>query len=69
VIEDDIDLFVCEMAHFNAEQIAPYLKKCRAKIVAFTHVYPLGKYNDIEEMKGKYSFDIITPSDGDVLEI
>jgi ribonuclease Z len=66
---DDLDLFVCEIAHFTAEQIAPYLAKCRAKTVAFTHVYPLDKYNDIEGMKGRYGFVILTPCDGDVVEI
>ena len=69
VTEEEIDLFVCEMAHFTAEQISPYLEKCRAKRLAFTHVYPLDKYNDIEAMKGKYCFDIFTPNDGDVMEI
>jgi mRNA degradation ribonuclease J1/J2 len=69
VIQEEIDLFVCEMAHFTAEQISPYLAKCRAKTVAFTHVYPIDKYNDIEGMKGKYPFKIITPRDGDKIEI
>ena len=69
VTEEDIDLFVCEMAHFTKEQIDPYLQKCRAKKVAFTHVYPLDKYNDIEGMKGKYRFDILTPDDGASIEI
>ena len=69
IIEEDIDLFVCEMAHFTKDQIDPYLQKCRAKTVAFTHVFPLDKYDDIETMKGQYGFDILTPSDGDVIEI
>ena len=69
VNEVETDLFVCEMAHFNADQIEPYLEKCRAKTVAFTHVYPIGKYNDIDAMKGRYPFEIITPNDGDAIEI
>lgn len=69
IIEEELDLFVCEMAHFTAEQITPYLQKCRAKKVAFTHVFPLEKYGDIEGMKGKYSFEILTPNDGDSVEI
>ena len=69
VIEEDIDLFVCEMAHFTKDQLSPYLDKCRAKTVAFTHVYPLDKYGDIEGMKGHYSFEILTPNDGDSMEI
>ena len=69
IIEEDIDLFVCEMAHFTKDHIAPYLEKCRAKTVAFTHVFPLDKYDDIEGMKGHYSFKIWTPNDGDFIEI
>ena len=69
VIEEDIDLFVCEMAHFTKEQIDPYFQKCRAKTVAFTHVFPLDKYDDIEGMKGKYGFEILAPNDGDSIEI
>lgn len=69
VTEESIDLFVCEMAHITAADVTPYLEKCRAKAVAFTHVFPLDKYNDIEKMKGKYPFEILTPCDGFVLEI
>ena len=68
IIEEELDLFVCEMAHFTKDQITPYLEKCHAKTVAFTHVYPLDKYSDIEEMKGKYPFEILTPNDGFMLE-
>ena len=39
------------------------------KRVIFSHVYPLDKYNDIEAIKGKYDFEVLTPTDGDVLEI
>lgn len=69
VIGEDIDAFVCEMAHFGVAELSPYLDTCRAKKVAFSHVYPLNKYDDIETLKGKYDFEIITPCDGDVLEI
>lgn len=69
ITEEEIDLFVCEMAHFTAEQLTPYLEKCRAKRLAFTHVFPLSKYDDIENMKGNYYFSVLTPNDGDVLEI
>ena len=69
VIEEGIDLFVCEMAHFEPEDIAPYLEKCGAKTVAFTHVFPLERYAEIEKMKGNYPCKIISPSDGDCLEI
>lgn len=68
VINEEIDGFVCEMAHFGMEELAPYLEDCRAKKVIFSHVYPLCKYDDIEAIKGKYDFEVLTPKDGDVIE-
>ena len=67
--EESLDLFVCEMAHFDANDVTPYLEKCGVKILAFTHVFPLEKYDRIAEMKGKYPFEILTPNDGDVVEL
>ena len=69
IIKEDLDLFVCEMAHFGIFEISPYLEDCRAKRLAFSHVYPLIKYEDIKSIKDKYSFEILTPTDGDALEI
>ncbi len=64
VIREEIDAFVCEMAHFGVPHIAPYLDECRARRVLFTHVFPLAKYDEIEGLKGKYPFEILTPVDG-----
>ena len=69
VIGESIDLFICELAHFTAADIAPYLEKCGAEAVAFTHVFPLEKYGDIDKIKGLYPCKIITPNDGDFVEI
>lgn len=70
VIKEDLDLFICEMAHFGIADLAPYLDDCRVKRLAFSHVYPLTKYNaDIKSIKEKYSFEILTPTDGDALEL
>lgn len=69
VIKEELDLFVCEMAHFGLPEIAPYLEDCHVKKLAFTHVYPLEKYEVIEGMKGNYPFEIITPKDDDVVEV
>ncbi len=65
VIEEPIEAFVCEMAHFRSEHIKPYLDRCKAKCVFFIHVFPLNKYNDIERLNGEYPFEIISPNDGD----
>ena len=65
----EIDLFICEMAHFGVEHIRPYLERARASRVAFVHVFPTSKYADIEEMGKQFDFPIITPKDNDVVEI
>ena len=67
--EAENDLIVCEMAHFSPEHVMPYLEKCRAGKIAFTHVYPLEKYDAIREMNGKFPFQILTPEDGDEIQI
>ena len=55
------------MAHFGISGLSPYLVDCRVKRLKFSHVFPLTKYSDIESVKDKYSFEILTPSDGDAL--
>ena len=64
VITEDIDGFVCELAHFTADELAPYLDVCNAKKVFFIHAKP-SRYADIENFKGNYSFEIVTPRDKD----
>lgn len=66
---EDIDLFVCEMAHFGRENLEPYLPRIRAKVVAFNHVYPLVKYEDIENIGKEFGYKVIAPSDMDEIEI
>ena len=64
-----LDLFVCELAHFSVEELVPYLDNVGAKRVAFTHVYPLTKYEELEALRKKCSFEILTPSDKDIFTI
>ncbi len=67
---EEIDLLVCELAHFGVEHIAEYLPRIKARCVAFQHVYPLTKYDDIANfVSGKYSFRVLTPSDMEEIEI
>ena len=65
LIREELDAFVCELAHFGMEHLAPYLDECRAKKVFITHVYPVAKYEDVEKVKGNYPFALLTPADGD----
>jgi ribonuclease BN (tRNA processing enzyme) len=64
-----IDLFVCELAHFTIADIGDRLSSIGAKRVAFNHVYPLEKYDELEALKGKFPFEILTPSDMEEIEI
>ena len=64
VIKEDIDGFVCELAHFTVAELSPYLEEGRMKRLFFIHAKPQ-RYADIDAIRGKYPFDIITPSDGD----
>ncbi len=68
-IEEELDAFICEMAHFDLEEARPYLCRCNAKKVFFTHVFPLSKYDDIENARADFRFEIFSPDDNDVFEI
>ena len=68
--EKEYDLIVCELAHFGIPELTPYLDRVKTKRFAFTHASER-KFGDIEELakSGKYPFEILHPSDGDVIEI
>ncbi len=65
---EETDLIICEMAHFTADQLSPYLKMCRTKQVVFHH-YQLRKERDIRQLMqcGGFPFPIMAARDGDVL--
>ncbi len=70
VLNESVDLFVCEMAHFGEEHIAPYLEKCKARRVMFNHYQK--KYEaDIESLStpGRFSFPVSMAQDGEVVEL
>lgn len=69
IIKEELDGFICELSHFGMEHLSPYLPECRVKKIFFHHVFPLDKYNDIESIKGKYSFEVFSPYDGFEIEI
>jgi ribonuclease BN (tRNA processing enzyme) len=66
---EPVDALVCEMAHFNMGHVAPYLERCTAKAVYFSHVFPLSNFDDIQAANGKYPFPIYAPNDGDEVEL
>ena len=67
LFEEEIDAFVCEMAHFGTAELLPYLERARVKDVYITHVYPDEKYADIEKMAKLLSVKVHTPKDRDVV--
>jgi ribonuclease BN (tRNA processing enzyme) len=69
--ETELDLFICEMAHFTPEELSPYLDTCRARAVCFNHLNPLDKIDRMRALateKG-YPFPIHRAVDGGVLEL
>lgn len=64
-----LDLFVVEFAHFRSEHLFPHLAGVNARAVAFNHVYPLDKYGELEGIRGKYPFEVLTPDDMTEIEI
>ena len=68
LIEEPLDAFVCELAHFGFELLDPYLAKCKAEKVFFVHALE-ERYPEIESKKRAYTFEVIAPSDGDAFEI
>ncbi|MBQ9785015.1 MAG: MBL fold metallo-hydrolase [Clostridia bacterium] len=70
VADGNLDLFVCEMAHFGEEHILPYLETCTAKRVMFNH-YQKRKEADIERLSapGRFPFPVSAALDGEVVEV
>ena len=68
-LENEVDLMICEMAHFGVEHAAPYLEKCRAKELVFNHVFPLHKLDEINALNGKFGYPIRTVEDGEEIEL
>ena len=68
-LREDIDLLICEMAHFGVEHALPYLERCHAGSVLFNHVYPLDKLEKINALSGRFGYPIRTVNDGDTVEL
>lgn len=64
-LEEEVDLLICEMAHFGVDKISPYLDRCKAKEVWFNHVGYFSTFEEIEALNGKYKFPVKIAHDGD----
>ena len=66
---EGVDVFICELAHFSLDELAPYLEKAKTDKLFLSHIYPDSKFEQIIDLKGKYPFEIIAPNDADEYEI
>ena len=69
ILEDGVDAFVCELAHFSLDELAPYIQNANIDKLFFTHVYPVEKYDGIEKNKDRFPFEVLTPEDNDTYYI
>jgi ribonuclease BN (tRNA processing enzyme) len=71
-LTEEMDVIICEMAHFGPEEIAPYMERAKTKQWWFSHVNRVAtgeKFRAIEEMQGKYPYPVYTAHDNDVVEV
>lgn len=69
LVNEKTDLIVTECAHFTADALCDRLNKCNTKRVAFIHVMPVGKYDDLLSLKNRFNFVSIFPNDNDEIII
>ena len=67
---EELDLIVCEMAHFGAKELLPTLAKCKTKQLAFNH-YQLEKESEIRRVSlcGGLSYPAFAAEDGMILQL
>ena len=69
---EEIDLFICEMAHFDFEVLRPHFKECRVKRLYMNHVkFPDERIPLLarEKESGEFAFPIVGANDGDTVII
>ena len=67
---ETVDLFICEMAHFDFEVLRPHFKECKLKKLYMNHVkFPDERIPllDKENESGEFPFKIVGASDGDTV--
>ena len=71
VCEEESELFVCEMAHFTPEHLAPYLANCRARRVMINHFCPPERIGETAALAAResYPFPIRFARDNDEIEL
>lgn len=64
-LENKLDAFVCELAHFGIPQIKEYIDQLKTNALYFNHVFPCDKFSDIAALDGKYPFLVKAVDDGE----
>ncbi|MBR6794138.1 MAG: ribonuclease Z [Clostridia bacterium] len=67
-MEEETDLVICEMAHFDAEQIRPYMERCKTKQWYFNHASErkAGEgFCIIREMGNRFGYPVFLARDND----
>ena len=65
-LQEPLDAIICEMAHFDAEDIKLYLEQINVKQFWFTHINrPEEKIPKIKALQGKYPYPIHIAEDED----
>lgn len=64
-LEEEVDLVICEMAHFGVDKVSPFLDRCKTKELWFNHVGYFSTFEEIEALNGKFKFNIKLAHDGD----
>ena len=68
-LEEEIDLLICEMAHFGIDEVSPYLARGKARQMIFNHVFPFEKIPQIAALDGKYGYPIHPAADNETVEL
>ncbi|MBQ8550260.1 MAG: ribonuclease Z [Clostridia bacterium] len=63
------DLVITECAHFSPEAVCEKITSTKTPAAAIIHVAPTEKYNSLEAMKNTVPFTLLTPEDGEEIEI
>ena len=70
VLENKVDLFVLEFAHFNTKHVGPYLPNVKTDRLYLNHINPLF-YSMAEEIRDKNDlpYPVVLACDGDVIDL
>ena len=68
--EKHFDIVITELAHFDIEEMTPFLDKVLCDRMMFWHVHKVEvKFPKIYALKGTLPYDVLTVEDGEVYEV